>query len=161
MHTYRGKCGKCPAKVLLILQRALAVLSIKRAGPLFGNSIKCRLMSQVTLYIGLSLVIMEHTDRLTKIPRLSSAVCAFMLSTNYPPTPPPPPLVPDLRDWQCVSVKQYHSNGHSSLNEDQYASDSDAIMMQSLYSKTLRMELELTACDLEGRSLPYLISFQS
>lgn len=113
-------------------------------------------MSQVTLYIGLSLVIMEHTDRLTKIPRLSSAVCAFMLSTNYPP-----PLVPDLRDWQCVSVKQYHSNGHSSLNEDQYASDSDAIMMQSLYSKTLRMELELTACDLEGHSLPYLIAFQS
>lgn len=90
VHTYRGKCGKCPAKVLLILQRALAVLSIKRAGPLFGNSIKCRLMSQVTLYIGLSLVIMEHTDRLTKIPRLSSAVCAFMLSTNYP-TPHPPP----------------------------------------------------------------------
>lgn len=90
VHTYRGKCGKCPAKVLLILQRALAVLSIKRAGPLFGNSIKCRLMSQVTLYIGLSLVIMEHTDRLTKIPRLSSAVCAFMLSTNYPHPPPPP-----------------------------------------------------------------------
>lgn len=87
VHTYRGKCGKCPAKVLLILQRALAVLSIKRAGPLFGNSIKCRLMSHVTLYIGLSLVIMEHTDRLTKIPRLSSAVCAFMLSTNYPPPP--------------------------------------------------------------------------
>lgn len=87
MHTYRGKCGKCPAKVLLILQRALAVLSIKRAGPLFGNSIKCRLMSQVTLYIGLSLVIMEHTDRLTKIPRLSSAVCAFMPSTNYPSPP--------------------------------------------------------------------------
>lgn len=109
-------------------------------------------MSQVTLYIGLSLVIMEHTDRLTKIPRLSSAVCAFM---------PSPPLVPDLRDWQCVSVKQYHSNGHNSLNEDQYASDSDAIMMQSLYSKTLRMELELTACDLEGHSLPYLIAFQS
>lgn len=157
MHTYRGKCGKCPAKVLLILQRALAVLSIKRAGPLFGNSIKCRLMSQVTLYIGLSLVIMEHTDRLTKIPRLSSAVCAFMPSTNYPS----PPLVPDLRDWQCVSVKQYHSNGHNSLNEDQYALVSDAIMMQSLYSKTLRMELELTACDLEGHSLPYLIAFQS
>lgn len=88
VHTYRGKCGKCPAKVLLILQRALAVLSIKRAGPLFGNSIKCRLMSQVTLYIGLSLVIMEHTDRLTKIPRLSSAVCAFMLSTNCRPPPP-------------------------------------------------------------------------
>lgn len=109
VHTYRGKCGKCPAKVLLILQRALAVLSIKRAGPLFGNSIKCRLMSQVMLYIGLSLVIMEHTDRLTKIPRLSSAVCAFMLSTNYPPPP-----VLDLRDWQCVSVKQYHSNGHNS-----------------------------------------------
>lgn len=87
VHTYRGKCGKCPAKVLLILQRALAVLSIKRAGPLFGNSIKCRLMSQVTLYIGLSLVIMEHTDRLTKIPRLSSAVCAFMPSTNYPCPP--------------------------------------------------------------------------
>lgn len=87
VHTYRGKCGKCPAKVLLILQRALAVLSIKRAGPLFGNSIKCRLMSQVTLYTGLSLVIMEHTDRLTKIPRLSSAVCAFMLSTNCPPPP--------------------------------------------------------------------------
>lgn len=65
-------------------------------------------MSQVTLYIGLSLVIAEHTDRLTKIPRLSSAVCAFMLSTNYPP------LVLDLRDWQCVSVKQYHSNGHNS-----------------------------------------------
>lgn len=87
VHTYRGKCGKCPAKVLLILQRALAVLSIKRAGPLFGNSIKCRLMNQVTLYIGLSLVIMEHTDRLTKIPRLSSAVCAFMPSTNYPYPP--------------------------------------------------------------------------
>lgn len=116
-------------------------------------------MSQVTLYIGLSLVIMEHTDRLTKIPRLSSAVCAFMPSTNYPP--PPRPLVPDLRDWQCVSVKQYHSNGHNSLNEDQYALVSDAIMMQSLYSKTLRMELELTACDLEGHSLPYLIAFQS
>lgn len=102
VHTYRGKCGKCPAKVLLILQRALAVLSIKRAGPLFGNSIKCRLMSQVTLYIGLSLVIMEHTDRLTKIPRLSSAVCAFMLSTNYPPPPTPPP--PWYLTWGIGSV---------------------------------------------------------
>lgn len=114
-------------------------------------------MSQVTLYIGLSLVIMEHTDRLTKLRRLSSAVCAFKPSTNYPSAP----LVPDLRDWQCVSVKQYHSNGHNSPTEDKYALVSDAIMMQSLYSKTLRMELELTACDLEGRSLPYLIAFQS